>query len=140
MAGASDDGTAFLEVAGGAKLGFQFTVGTHFDLISFEVAESAPGTGPVSLHAVGYGSMGLMVTNDFATDGINDGTGPLRDFQTITLDNRFQDLYRVDISGGWFSLDNVVLGGVPEPTTTSLVLIGTMCVWWFRRPFARPTT
>jgi hypothetical protein len=130
LSGYPDNGTGYLQLPGGAGLTFSFTPLRAFDLISFDAAESVAALpGPVSFRVVGYVShgQGLTVTNAFTTDGINDGTGPLVDFQTFTLDSRFQNIYRVDILGSPFSIDNVMIGAVPEPSAGALVLVGTLC-------------
>ena len=136
LSGYPDNGTGYLQLPGGAGLTLSLTPLAVFNLISFDAAESAtvlPGS--VSFRVVGYVShgMGLTVTNIFTTDGINDGTGPLQDFQTFFLDSRFLDIYRVDILGSPFSIDNIVISGVPEPSAGGLLLLGTACAfgWWW---------
>jgi|WetSurMetagenome_2_1015567.scaffolds.fasta_scaffold580713_1 hypothetical protein len=122
-----DNGTGYLEIPD-ANVAFQFTSGAHFDLLSFDAAElgSSP---PPTLQVVGYRAMGLMVTNIFTLDGVNDGTGPLQDFQTVHLDSQFQDVYRVDVLNGAWSLDNLAVGGVPEPSTGTLLLLAMACAF-----------
>jgi len=133
-----ENGTGFLQVPIGARLVFGFYTfpGTPFSLLSFDAAEFATNyLGPVSLSVVGYKGMDVTVTNVFTTDGINDGTGPLTDFQTFHLDSQFADLYRVEILSDRFSIDNVLIGGVPEPSVCALVLLGTTCAFgqsWIR--------
>ena len=78
----------------------------------------------MTLRVVGYGGMGLVVTNDITTDGINDGTGPLQDFQTFYFGPEFGHLSRVEILTDRFSMDNLVLSGVPEPGTGALFVLG----------------
>jgi len=134
-----ENGTGFLAVPTGAKLAFGLYTfpGITFSLMSFDAAEFLTNfPGPVSLQVVGYKGMDLTVTNVFTTDGINDGTGPLTDFQRFNLDAQFVDLYRVEILSDRFSIDNVLIGGVPEPSTCALVLVGAACVIgrsWVRR-------
>lgn len=127
--GAPDNGTAYLATSGG-RLGFTFISGMHFNLVSFDLAEDRPLS--VAFQVVGYKSMGVTVTNSFATDGIMDGTGPAQDFQTFYFDSRFEDLYRVDILTDRWALDNLVVY-VPEPSAPCLLLLGTLtafgCSW-----------
>jgi hypothetical protein len=77
--------------------------------------------------------MGVKVANTFTTDGINDGPGGAQDFQHFYLDSQFQNLYRVDIVGYSFSLDNVTVSGVPEPTSPSLLLLGAVGAIFYGR-------
>jgi hypothetical protein len=76
--------------------------------------------------------MASAVTNYFSLDGINYGTGLLQDFQAFQPDSSFINLYRVDIYGG-FSLDNLVISDVPEPSAGALALLGAACAFWFKR-------
>ena len=131
-----ENGTPYLQVLQGAGLSFDFSSGAHFSLLSFDAGEyDASQPGPVSLRLVGYKSMGMTVTNDFTTDGINDGTGALVDFETFHLDLQFVDVYRIDVLGDRWSVDNVLVGGIPEPSAGGLVVLGLFCgyVWrWIR--------
>jgi hypothetical protein len=139
IASTPENGTGYLQVPGGATLGFSFftlPLHTFFGLVSLDAAEIATNLpGPATLQVVGYGGMGLVVTNNITTDGINDGTGPLQDFQTFYFGPQFANVYRIDIFGGDFSMDNVVVSGVPEPSTGMLILLGTACAFgraWVR--------
>jgi len=130
IAGLPENGTAYLQVpGGGTRLGFRLLSFAPFNLFSLDLAEydtSLPGA--LTIRVVGYKFQDAQVATDLTTDGINDGTGPQPDFQTFTFDSRFRDLYRVEILSERFSLDNVVIGGVPEPSVGGLVLLGTLCV------------
>jgi hypothetical protein len=68
--GAPNDGTAHLDVTGGAYLGFDFTAGIHFNLVSFDAAGEDISLPGASLTLVGYGDMGLRVTNYFVVDSL----------------------------------------------------------------------
>ena len=124
-----ENGTAYLQLH--APLEFQFVSPAAFDLLSLDLAEySTSLAGPVNAHVVGYGLQGQIAGSlDLTTDGINDGTGPLADFQTFTFDSRFRNLYRVEITSDFWSLDNVVISGVPEPSAGALVLVGAACAF-----------
>ena len=134
-----ENGTGYLQVTPGAKLGFGFYTfpGTPFILLSFDAAEYVTNyPGPVSLLVVGYKGMGVTVTNVFTTDGVNDGTGPLNDFETLHLGPEFVGLYHVDVfsqNGSpltqGFSVDNVLISGVPEPSAGALALLGAACAF-----------
>jgi hypothetical protein len=130
LSGYPDNGTGYLQVPGGSGLRFGFNTfpATLFSLVSFDVAEfSLAFPGPLILQVVGYKGMGLTVTNSFALDGIDDGTGPLQDFQTFYLDSSFLSLGRVDILCDHFSIDNIVIRNVPEPSPGALVFLGMLC-------------
>jgi hypothetical protein len=131
-----ENGTAYLQLH--APLEFQFVSPAAFDLLSLDLAEYSTNlTGPVTAHVVGYGLQGQVVgTTDLTTDGVNDGTGPLADFQMFTLDSRFRNLFRVQITSEFWSIDNVVIGGVPEPSAGGLLLLAAACAFgrsWVKR-------
>jgi len=76
---------------------------------------------------------GGVVTAIFDFDGINDGTGPLADFQTFALPStfinlsslNFQSLTAAGVLGNViFSVDNIAAAAVPEPTSLTLMLAG----------------
>jgi len=129
LSGAPDNGTAYLQVTTGARLAFRFTDFSLFNLVSLDLAEYATSLpGPVSLHVVGYRNDMTTAITDITTDGINDGTGPLQDFQTFHFDSTFASLYQVEILTDRFSIDNVVVG-IPEPSTGGLLLLGAACAF-----------
>lgn len=131
--GYPDNGTGYLETPdardnfGGVSM--NFTNFARFNLVSFDAAEYFM-LGAGSFSVIGYGGMGLRVTNSFTLDGVNDGTGPLQDFQTFSLDSSFQNnnLFMIEFRNARFSLDNVVISGVPEPSAGAIALIGVLCV------------
>jgi hypothetical protein len=139
VSGYPDNGTGYLIMPdhdywnNGLEFGSTDGV-TLFDLVSFDAAEEA-GLGPTVLTFVGYKPriMGPItaVTNIFTLDGVNDGTGPLEDFQTFYPDSSFVSLLWVDVYAQ-FSLDNLVISGVPEPRAATLALLGAVCALWFR--------
>ena len=132
IASRPENGTAYLQATLHANLGFGFFTfpSTWFSFLSFDLAEYDTGyPGTLTVQVIGYGGQGVRYTNVFTTDGINDGTGPLQDFQTFYPDSQFAQVYRVDILTGHFSIDNVVIGGVPEPTAGGLILLGTVLLF-----------
>ncbi len=119
-----DNGSSYLEAALGETLMFRFISLTPFDLISVDLAEySTVVPDVVTVHFIGYRLDGSIVTQDFTTDGIIDGTGPLVDFQTFHFGPEFSNLSRVEIPTFGWSLDNLVVA-VPEPGTWSLIILG----------------
>jgi len=128
IAGYPDNGTGYLYMPdgnlGGLSFGFtNFLPSIYFNLVSFDAAEYA-GAGPTTLTVVGYPGMATPVTNYFTLDGINDGTGPLQDFQTFYLDSSFTQVGRVEVLKARWSLDNLVISGVPEPSSGALFVLG----------------
>ena len=102
---------------------FQFSIGSPFSLLSVDLAEySTVVPDAVTVHFIGYRVDGSIVTQDFTTDGIIDGTGPIADFQTFYFGPEFSNLIRVEIPTFPWSLDNLVV--VPEPGTWSLIILG----------------
>ena len=129
ITGYPDNGTGYLDFPDGnltaAFVSFPPTV--YFNLVSFDAAEYGSSVTPVTLTVIGYRPMASPVTNYFTLDGVNDGTGPLQDFQTFYLDSSFVNLSRFDVVHAFFSLDNVVISGVPEPTAGALMLLAGLC-------------
>jgi hypothetical protein len=121
-----DNGSAYLQatLAPAETLRFSFTNNSVFNLNSVDLAEySTVVPNAVTVHFVGYRHDGSIVTTDFTTDGIIDGTGPLADFQTFYFGKQFTDLDRVEIPTYGWSLDNLVVS-IPEPATGALLLVG----------------
>jgi len=122
-----DDGTGYLMAPDGGGLVFNFTSFAPFNLLSFDAARDAEDPTLPTLEVIGYENqgMGLTVTNYFTVTSDN--------FQTFQLSSSFQNLYEVEILGDPFSLDNVVISGVPEPSTGVLVVLGTVSVMGWSR-------
>ena len=115
-----DNGTAYLQAALGDSLMLRFTNGSPFNLMSVDLAEySTVVPDARTVHFVGYRADGSIVTQDFTTDGIIDGTGPVADFQTFYFGPEFSGLSRVEIPTYAWSLDNpvVVVAGQPRIVT-----------------------
>ena len=126
--GYPDNGTGYLEnPAGSMRFGFNTFPPTGsltpVNFLSFDAAEchSFP---PSTLTVVGYKIqiMGpfITVTNVFTVSS--------QTFQTFHLDSSFTGVFQVDILNSSFSLDNVVISGVPEPSACALVLLGAACL------------
>ena len=123
--GYPDDGTGYLEIpdgypgVGGLSFGPTNTFPTlaPFNLVSFDGAVY-DGEGPKTLEFVGYKPMAGTVTNYFTVDF---------QFQTFYLDSSFTDLFRVDVLNASWSLDNLVISEVPEPSCGALAVLATLC-------------
>jgi hypothetical protein len=144
----SDDGTAVLIFGtppgtgiNPASVGPLVITGSQpFTLSGFDYAELQPTGSSVNatfLRVTGFLTGGGTLSRIVGLDGINDGPGGVADFQTVAFDAPFaaSDFTSVQIRGmanadrvGGFELDNVVLagerGGVPEPTSWALMIVG----------------
>jgi len=128
-----DNGTAYVVASVGDSLMFGMDDGTEFGLASVDLAEwSTDYPQPVTVPFVGYRSDGSIITESFTTDGIIDGTGPLKDFQTFYFSAQFVGVRRVQVLTYGWSLDNVVFA-IPEPTAISLGLVGFVVWRLFRK-------
>lgn len=112
---------------------------SRFGLYSVDLAEfSTLYAFPAVVQFIGYRSDGSIVTTEFTTDGIIDGTGPLPDFQTFYFGSEFSNLVRFDAPSHTYALDNLVFFDViPEPGTWALLVLGGAsvgCRFWQRRP------
>ena len=128
LSGYADDGTAYLAITSGARLGYSFSSGAHFTVVSIDAADAYIGFPGTSLEAIGYKSMGVMVTNIFTIGSLADRrANNLPDFQTFYFSSQFQDVYRVDILTDRWALDNLVISGVPEPSCGALAVLAALC-------------
>jgi hypothetical protein len=121
--GYPDNGTGYLEIpAGTLRFGFNAFPETFplvlFNLLSFDAAEY-DSAGPHTLTFVGYLPMAGTVTNYFTVSS--------QTFQTFHLDSRFTGIFQVDVLHTSWSLDNLVISGVPEPPAGALVFLGVLC-------------
>ena len=108
---------------------------SRFGLYSVDLAEfSTLYPFPAVVQFVGYRSDGGIVTTEFTTDGIIDGTGPLTDFQTFYFGAEFSNLVRFDAPSHTYALDNLVFFDViPELGTWALLIAGGALLWLLRR-------
>ncbi|MGD0263016.1 MAG: hypothetical protein ABSD29_24895 [Verrucomicrobiota bacterium] len=134
--GYPDDGTGYLQMPdGNVDFFFTNTLPTrYFNLVSLDLAAyNTSSRFPGTFEIVGYQPMAGTVTNYFTL------TTPLPGFQTFNLDATFTNLFQVDIFGANapFSMDNVVINGVPEPSCGALALLGVAGAFWFVRASRR---
>jgi hypothetical protein len=119
-----ENGTAYLQAALTQSLQFMFLNGSPFDLVSVDLAEySTVVPNAATVQFVGYRLDGSTVTTSFTTDGNIDGTGPLNDFETFFFGPEFSSLIRVEIPSAGWSLDNLFVTPIPEPSTCALLFI-----------------
>jgi hypothetical protein len=125
--GYPDNGTSYLEIpAGGVRLGFNTFppgVAVPFSLLSFDAAEY-DSAGPKTLTFVGYVFPEVMGSQSFVT---NVFTVSSQTFQTFRLDSAFGSVYQVDVLNASWSLDNLVISGVPEPSAAALASVAAAC-------------
>jgi hypothetical protein len=132
------DGTIYLQALVGNSLMFSMAGGGTFDFLSVDLAEySTVVPDAVTVPFIGYFANGGTITTTRTTDGIIDGTGPLVDFQTFTFTG-WTGLTRVEIPASGWSLDNVVIGGVPEPSSAALLLLSGGLLWFLHRQRQMP--
>jgi len=122
----------------GHGAGFEFTTVDNlgFSLLSFDGAEAHNGAEGffakrIRVSAVTVGN--VTVNQYFDLDWVNDGNGPLNDFQNFTLSNEFTNLKSVrfegvDGSNNFFSVDNISFSttDVPEPSTLAIFGLALM--------------
>ena len=110
--------------------GAPFTL--HFvDLAEYSTLYSTPRSIPF----IGYKNDGSIVTTTFITDGIIDGTGPLADFETFMFDADFTNLNRVVVNTYLYSMDNLGISVVPEPSSIAMIGLISGGTWFSRRFF-----
>ena len=92
--------------------------GNSFNLMSFEYGERhiTQAYAP-QINVIGKSQDGEEITASFVLDGVNDGSGPLNDFQTAVLPEAFRNLVSIEFStsGEGFSLDTIIVNPVPLP-------------------------
>lgn len=119
--------------------------GRPFNLRQFDAAESHVGLDfeATQIDVIGTRMGGSTVLASFVLDQVNDGSGPLLDFQTFVVPRSFSGLVSVSFNGSGgifdgptffrddFALDNIVI--VPEPATLALLGIAIAGLVWRRR-------
>lgn len=112
------NGGTYLSAFLGADLTFNLQSGGTFGLESVDLAEySTVRPDPLTFTFYGYRQDGSVVTDSFTTDGIIDGTGPVQDFQIFQFGPHFTGVVRVELPSYGWSLDNLAVSVVPEPST-----------------------
>jgi len=124
--GYPDNGTCYLEIpAGSMRFGpntFPPTgTAVPFNLLSIDAADLLAG--PQTLTVVGYKiqimAPILMVTNSFTVSS--------QTFETFNLDSSFAGVIQVDVLNASWALDDIVVSGIPEPSTGALIFLGVLC-------------
>lgn len=134
-----ENGSAYLQLALSGTLEFFRPDGKLFNLSAVDLAEySTFFARPQAVTFNGFRLDGSTVSVTFTTDGIIDGTGPLADFQTFVFPAGFQQLQRVEIPSQPYSLDNLALTVIPEPSALILSLLGLLTVAAARTLLRKP--
>ena len=129
-----ENGSAYLLTGLGGSLALFNPWDRPFGVVSVDLAEfSTLYAEPLTVGFVGYRADGSSFTQEFVTDGIIDGTGPLPDFQTFYFDSRFANVVRVEVPSYGWALDNMVFSSVPEPSSFALLAVGAAMGLVFRR-------
>lgn len=137
-----DNGTAYIRTTyNKPQLTLSNINGQLFDLLSVDIAEFSIPTAqyrkPISI--VGHKADGSAVSTTMLADGIIDGHGPLADFETI-LFSEFTNLISVELPSQYgYSIDNIVVESVPEPTTLFLFAAGLAGLYTQRRVIRKNT-
>ena len=133
VSGFPDNGTAHLNVPTGGDLAFTCPA-AYFGFVSFDAAGETITSPGATLEVIGYHPMSVKVTNYFTVESVAARrANSLPDFQTFYLDSQFAHVYRVDVLAAGWSLDNLVVGGVPEPSTGALLAVGALLGVGYRR-------
>lgn len=120
--------SAYLQVPGVSLI---FSVAGYYNISPFNVhsvdlAEySALFARPTVVRFIGYRTDGTIITNEFVTDGIIHGEGPIADFQTFTFGPEWTHLGQVlvEVPEVGYCLDNLVVS-IPEFRITEVVRNG----------------
>lgn len=101
--------------ASGQMVRFEHKSGQVFRVFSMELAELSTNQPGTAVEITGRTKTGQEVRQAFVLDGASDGSGPLRDFQTIYLPDSFSDLRELQVIGSAFAIANVSLFVGPPP-------------------------
>jgi hypothetical protein len=101
-----------------------FTTGSPFGLLSVDLADPvAPSLSPISIVFNGFRADGSTVSQSFTVGG-----GGSSSFSRFQFNPDFASgLIRVEIPSPAWAMDNLVYY-IPEPGSTSLLLIGLACL------------
>ncbi len=126
----------------GPQLTLSSVSGGLFDLVSLDFAEFSTPAAYYSptVKIRGNKADGSVITTTMQADRIIDGHGYLDDFETISFTD-FTNLLSVDLIAptDGYSVDNIVVESVPEPTTLILLVTGLAVLYTNRRVIRKNT-
>lgn len=94
--------------------------GGLFHLLSLDLAEYSTSFPQVRVINVQGTKADLStVTASFTLDGLIDGSGPIKDFQSFVFPSSFRDLISASFNSDYLSLDNLCFETVTAPATSS---------------------
>jgi hypothetical protein len=138
----ADNGTQSLLTQVDGRLRLTHSAGQAFSIQSFDAAESFAGLHDFwarQIDLTGDVLGGGTVQASFTLDLVNDGDGPRVDFQTFVVPPTFANLIGLTITGSGntgrndFSLDNLQLAVVPEPSAAAIGMWGILVAVRSRR-------
>lgn len=131
-----ENNTHYLLSQWGSTISLRLVSSGTFSATSFQYAEQQIGLPFVPrIDVVGHLLNGEATTASFFVDGINDGSGPLNDFQTAFLPDGFANLIYIEFlvpDSSNFSLDNIQVSPIPTPTSILLIAFGIFVILLLR--------
>ena len=129
---ASNSSVGYLELLIGNEVTIVQGDNNPFNAVSVDLSEfSSLFPDAISVTFVGTFPDNSEVSHTFTTDGIFDSTNGVDDFETIFFPDTFQDLVSLSTTSSPFTLDNLVIEAIPEPSV--IFLCSTCSLVIFRR-------
>ena len=123
----ASSGTAHLSLLSDDSFEVFSLAGQLFDAVSVDLAEySTVFQLPKVISFEGILASGASVFVDFTTDGFVQGGNALNDFEPFTFPVEFSSLSLLRSATTAYSLDNLTLRVVPEPTLLSILSISLL--------------
>jgi hypothetical protein len=116
IVGFPDNGTAFVQAAFFQSLMFNSTNSSLFGVASVDLAGYSYILPDFNVPFVGYRPDGSTMITTFSGTGTN--------FQTFSFPSDFSGFTRVEIPTDSWSLDNLVIQPIPEPSSFALFVLG----------------
>ena len=110
-----DNGTSYLQAAGGESLAFSALDDALINLISVDLSGFSVEASNFSVVFIGYKPSQASVSVSFSGNGLS--------FRSFMFGPEFSGLTRVEVPSYGWSLDNLVVT-IPEPGVGSLMLLG----------------